>query len=78
VDRGRQQRRLRLQQFSDPPPPPIGQHRYTLTDDGRRFGVFYTKLANRIVAPLFATDHPNTPATLRRALATIDASPATT
>ena len=49
-----------------------GQHRYTITDAGRRYAVFYTKLANRVVAPLFASDQPNTPAPLRRALATID------
>jgi hypothetical protein len=48
------------------------QHRYALTDDGRRFAVFYTKLANRVVAPLFAADQPNAPAPVRRALATID------
>lgn len=48
------------------------QHRYVLTDDGRRFAVFYTKLANRVVAPLFAADQPNSPPPLRRALATID------
>jgi hypothetical protein len=49
-----------------------GQHRYTMTDAGRRFAVFYTKLGNRVVAPLFAVDQPNSPAPIRRALATID------
>ena len=49
-----------------------GQHRYVLTHDGRRFAIFYTKLANRVVAPLFAADQPNSPAPLRRALTTID------
>jgi hypothetical protein len=49
-----------------------GQHRYVLTNQGRRFAVFYTKLANRVVAPLFAAGQPNSPAPLRRALATID------
>jgi hypothetical protein len=49
-----------------------GQHRHTLTDAGRRYAVFYTKLANRVIAPLFTADQPNTPAPLRRALATID------
>ena len=48
------------------------QHRYVLTDQGRRFAVFYTKLAGRVIAPLFAGDQPNAPAPLRRALATID------
>jgi hypothetical protein len=48
------------------------QHRYVLTDEGRRFAVFYTKLGNRVVAPLFAADQPNAPMPLRRALATID------
>ena len=49
-----------------------GHHRYVLTDDGRRFAVFYSKLANRVVSPLFAADQPNSPPQLRRALATID------
>lgn len=49
-----------------------GRHRYVLTDDGRRFAVFYTKLGNRVVAPLFAADQPNSLPPLRRALATID------
>lgn len=49
-----------------------GQHRYVLTDQGRRFAVFYTKLHNRVVTPLFAADQPNSPPGLRRALATID------
>ena len=48
------------------------QHRYVLTDEGRRFAVFYTKLGNRVVAPLFTADEPNAPVPLRRALATID------
>ncbi len=48
------------------------QHRYVLTDEGRRFAVFYTKLGNRVVAPLFAADQPNAPPPLRRALTTID------
>jgi hypothetical protein len=48
------------------------RHRYVLTRDGRRFAVFYTKLANRVVTPLFTADQPNSPAPLRQALVTID------
>lgn len=48
------------------------RNRYTLTDDGHRFAVFYAKLANRVLGPLFAADQPNSPPKLRRALAVID------
>lgn len=47
-------------------------NRYTLTDDGRRFAVFYAKLGDRVMCPLFAADQPNSPPKLRRALAVID------
>ncbi len=49
-----------------------GQHRYQLTDDGRRFAVFYSKLGDRVLPALFAADQPNAPPQLRRALKTID------
>jgi len=49
-----------------------GQHRYVLTDDGRRFAVFYSRLGDRLLPALFAADQPNSPAKLRRALAVID------
>jgi hypothetical protein len=49
-----------------------GRNRYTLTDDGLAFAVFYTKLGDRVVTPLFAVDRPNTPPKLQRALNVID------
>ena len=49
-------------------------HTYTLTPDGIRAAVFYTKVHNRILRPLLAApDRPPAPPELRRALATIDA-----
>lgn len=48
-----------------------GQHRYVLTEEGRNFAIFYTKLAQRVVGPLFDTDRPNAPPKLVRALDTI-------
>ena len=46
---------------------------YTLTPDGIRVAVFYTKVHNRILRPLLAApDQPPAPTELRRALATID------
>lgn len=49
-----------------------GRHRYALTDDGLAFAVFYTKLGDRVMPPLFATDRPNAPPKLQRALKVID------
>ena len=46
---------------------------YTLTSDGTRVAIFYTKVHNRVLRPLIAAaDQPPAPAELRRALATID------
>jgi len=45
---------------------------YVLTPEGRRFAVFYTKLHNRLLAPLLAADRPPAPPALRHALAVID------
>jgi hypothetical protein len=45
---------------------------YTLTSDGLRFAVFYTKVHNRVLTPLLAADHPPAPPPLRHALHTID------
>jgi hypothetical protein len=45
---------------------------YTLTDDGLAFAIFYTKVHNRVLRPLFATTAPTTPPPLRAALRTID------
>ena len=47
-------------------------HTYTLTPDGQRLAIFYTKLHNRLLRPLMAADQPQAPPGLRRALATID------
>ena len=46
---------------------------YTLTPDGVKVAVFYTKVHGRVLRPLVAAaDHPPAPMELRRALATID------
>ena len=45
---------------------------YTLTPDGQRVAVFYTKVHDRLLRPLIAADHPPAPAELRQALRTID------
>jgi hypothetical protein len=48
------------------------KNRYRLTSDGLRFAIFYTKLHDRLLRPLLATDQPPTPPPLRKALHTID------
>jgi hypothetical protein len=45
---------------------------YDLTGDGLRFAIFYTKVHDRILGPLFAADQPQAPPELRHALHTID------
>jgi hypothetical protein len=45
---------------------------YALTPDGLRFAVFYTKVYDRILRPLMASDQPPAPPALREALRTID------
>ena len=45
---------------------------YHLTGDGLRFAIFYTKVCNRVLAPLFTADQPQAPPELRNALHTID------
>jgi hypothetical protein len=35
---------------------PLGTNTYDLTGDGLRFAIFYTKLHNRVLRPLFAAD----------------------
>jgi hypothetical protein len=47
-------------------------HRYTLTPDGIKVAVFYTKLHNRLLRPLLAADQPQAPSELRAALRAID------
>ena len=50
-----------------------GRNRYRLTDDGLAFAIFYTKVHNRVLRPLMATDRPQAPPPVRAALRTIDA-----
>jgi hypothetical protein len=45
---------------------------YTLTTDGQRVAIFYTKVHDRLLGPLFAADQPQAPPPLRNALRTID------
>jgi hypothetical protein len=46
-------------------------NRYTLTPDGIRIAIFYTKVYNRLLVPLTSADQPQAPPELRNALATI-------
>jgi predicted MarR family transcription regulator len=45
---------------------------YDLTPDGLKFAIFYTKVHDRVLAPLFASGQPQAPPQLRAALRTID------
>ncbi len=45
---------------------------YDLTPDGLAFAVFYTKVHDRVLAPLFTARQPQAPAQLRAALLTIE------
>jgi hypothetical protein len=45
---------------------------YTLTEEGTRFAVTYTKLGRRVLPPLLAADYPPAPTELRHALRVID------
>ena len=45
---------------------------YDLTPDGLAFAVFYTKVHDRVLAPLFAAGQPQAPPLLRAALSTIE------
>jgi hypothetical protein len=47
---------------------------YTLTSDGIRFALFYTKVHDRLLVPLLAADAPPAPPPLRQALRVIDHS----
>ena len=49
-----------------------GSNTYTLTPDGQRIAIFYTKLHNRLLRPLLAANEPPAPAELRAALAIIE------
>jgi hypothetical protein len=44
----------------------------TLTPEGQRVAVFFTKLHGRLLAPLLDADQPPAPMDLRRALGTVD------
>jgi hypothetical protein len=45
---------------------------YTLTPDGLRVAIFYTKVHNRILRPLLHADRPPAPPEVQRALLTLD------
>jgi hypothetical protein len=62
-------RRLRLHGLIERSP---GTNYYTLTSEGIRVAVFYTKLHGRLLRPLLEGDQPPAPVELRRALGTID------
>jgi len=49
-----------------------GTNSYTLTPEGIRVAVFYTKLQARLLRPLLDADKPPAPVELRRALATVE------
>jgi hypothetical protein len=49
-----------------------GRNLYRLTGDGLRFAIFYTKVHDRLLRPLLATDQPPAPPPVRNALRTID------
>lgn len=49
------------------------RNQYTLTGDGLRFAIFYTKVHDRVLRPLMAGDQPQAPPALRAALCAIDA-----
>jgi hypothetical protein len=44
---------------------------YDLTSDGLKFAIFYTKVHDRVLTPLFASGQPQAPPQLRAALGTI-------
>ena len=45
---------------------------YDLTPDGLGFAIFYTKVHDRVLTPLFAAGQPQAPPQLRAALHTIE------
>lgn len=61
-------RRLRLHGLVERIP---GKLRYRLTRDGLAFAIFYSKLGDRVIPPLFSSHQANSPPKLRRALRTI-------
>jgi hypothetical protein len=47
-------------------------NRYSVTNNGIRIAIFYTKIYNRLLVPLTAADQPQAPPQLRQALRTLD------
>jgi len=45
---------------------------YDLTPDGPKFAIFYTKVHDRVLGPLFADAQPQAPPQLRAALRTVE------
>jgi hypothetical protein len=64
-------RRLRLHGLIQRQP---RSNTYTLTSEGIRVAVFYTKLQNRLLRPLLEADKPPAPIEVRRALATLEST----
>ena len=60
-----------------PDHPPAHAGTDDLTADGLAFAIFYTKVHDRVLAPLFAAGQPQTPPPLRAAMRTINSSSAT-
>jgi len=50
----------------------VHSNSYTLTDDGLRFAITYTKLGRRLLPPLLSADRPPAPIELQRAFSTIE------
>jgi hypothetical protein len=59
----------RAPQRADRPAPHANT--YDLTPDGLAFAIFYTKVHDRVLAPLFAIGQPQAPPQLRAALTAI-------
>ena len=62
-------RRLRLHGLIERVP---HTNTYTLTPDGLRVALFYTKVHRRVLSPLLEADRPPAPMEVRRALLTLD------
>ena len=62
-------RRLRLKGLIERLP---HSNTYTLTDDGQRFAIFYSKVHNRLLRPLLAANQPPAPLEVRQALRVLD------
>jgi hypothetical protein len=49
-----------------------GSNTYDLTPDGLKFAIFYTKVHDRVLSPLFTAGQPQAPPPLHAALRTIE------